>query len=420
MTISSWGPKGLGKGVIGKKTIYVPLTAPGDQIHVHITRVLQNEAYGKINEVYKLADSRETPKCAVFGRCGGCQLQHVSQSAQRDYKIDSVTRLLDAAGVTYPEIQFHPAKQTYHYRNKAQFSVDVSGGQVKIGLSAPRSQRIIATTSCEIQHPLVNEVLNRIYTYCDWYSPDGLSTLVVRVGFNTDELMVILSGSHPEPGIVDILKTIPQLKSVIYNHNPNPKWQNMGTHNEVLFGTETIDEVIEGIRVSISPGSFFQANSTQLPVLWSAVSRAVGDADEVLDLYCGSGAMSLFLAKTVRRVTGVESFAPAIDDANDNARRNNIENAMFIAGDVADVLPTLASDGATIVVDPPRKGLERVVINEIVMRAPKTIVYVSCAPETLCRDLMIFCEAGYGIESIELQDMFSQTHHAEIVVRLVK
>lgn len=409
---TQWSEKGLAEGAAFESTatpsdtVKVAYAAPGDEGIVHITKAKGQERYGKLISIRKPSPHRVTPPCPIFGTCGGCQLQHVTEAEQQHYKRQRIAQLLQLKEP--PE--YMACHTPYHYRNKAQFTID----QGHIGLSAPRSQRIVDCDSCAIQHPLANQVLACVKPYL---TSANLTHLVTRVGVFTNELMVgLVSDSTPDvQPILDELTKLPELKSVYLNHNPNPKWQVMGESETLLWGQPRIQENIAGLTLTLSLRSFFQVNSYQIEPLWQQVAQLVKGA-HIWDLYCGSGGMSLYLAKTATWVTGVENHPEAIKDAHTNAQVNQITNITFIEADASTISITSPCD--TIVIDPPRKGLTPSVIATIQSAAPSQVIYISCNPDSLADDLKKLTD--YTIDKVVLVDIFPQTHHVETIVSLTK
>lgn len=401
LSFTHWGPKGLAE----TDGVLVPYACPGDAGLVHIVKATADKSYGKLIELTESSPNRVEPACSIFGKCGGCHLQHVTYSEQLAYKRMRLKQTLQLE--KDPDVIRCP--NPFNYRNKAQFTI--SG--TDIGLSAPRSQRIIDCDSCAIQHPLTNQVLVVVRKHL---LGSDLTQLITRVGVFTGELMVgLVSDKTPSISLmIEELKGIPELKSLYLNHNPDPEWQVMGDSETLLWGEPRITEVIGGLRLSLSLRSFFQNNPYQIETLWKTV-LALCQGDSVLDLYCGSGGMSLYLALQGKDVVGIENHPEALKDAAINKQINQGASVRFIEGDVT-ALETLPSCD-TLIVDPPRSGLSDNVIEAILAQAPRQVIYISCMPETLARDLSKL--HGYRIETTILVDLFPQTHHAESVVSLV-
>lgn len=436
ITLTDWADKGLAASSISGTPVLVPYAAPGDDCLVHITKPTPTKAYGKNVYLYTPSSDRVEAPCVIFGRCGGCQLQHVTYSTQLEYKKQLVKKNLEHAGLPCPPLSITGMTEPFYYRNKGQFSITKSKtGEILIGLSAPRSQQIIDCKTCLIQHPLTNQVLAIVRLFLEEtdmpiFDPvsgtNGISHLITRVGVNTQSLMVAIASSdetlpHSED-LIRRLQRIPELQSVLLNHNHKAQFETMGSSETLLWGKPTITESIAGLSLTLSLRSFFQVNTSQIEVLWQAVTRFLTpvQTDVILDLYCGTGAMGLYLSRYAKTVIGIESHPEAIQNAEQNAQQNAIKNCQFMQGEVEALLPALEYPCDAIVVDPPRQGLSPAVIHSIIKLGAKKIVYVSCAPETLTRDLKILCAAGYRIDAVELVDLFGQTYHVETAVSLIK
>jgi 23S rRNA (uracil1939-C5)-methyltransferase len=426
LEITGWADKGLAKGCVNNHDVLVPFTMPGEVIQTHITKVTPRLAYGKAVAFFKESSHRTKAPCPIFGLCGGCQLQHVIYSEQLNYKKERVEKNFKEAGLIYPFFSIEGSTDPGHYRNKSQFTITRSKEDaVVIGLSAPRSQRIVDCETCAIQHPLTNHVLRIVRDYLET-NPLALSHLVTRVGVYTGELMVALvSDKQVVPGIEGLiakLKDIPELKSVYLSHNENPEWVVLGESETLLWGASIITEKIAGLTLNLSLRSFFQVNSYQIEPLWKKIVSmlAIKKTDTVWDLYSGTGSLSLYLAKFCHAVIGIESYPESIKDAQQNAKNNSIDNTLFHEGMVEDIMPKLSEACDVVLVDPPRKGLSKSVVESIVNLLPPKILYVSCSPETLTRDLKLFCETHYQIKKVSCIDMFSQTYHVETIVLLEK
>ncbi|MBT5855569.1 23S rRNA (uracil(1939)-C(5))-methyltransferase RlmD [bacterium] len=422
--ITDWTEKGLAKGTYKSIDIIVPFTVPGDIVLAHITKVTSTMAYGKLLDFSTRSPNRASAPCAVFGQCGGCQLQHMSYETQLDYKKTLVQAAFQKGGLSHPPLIIDSTDAPYAYRNKSQFSISrMDTGRTLIGLSAPRSQRIIDCKSCDIQHPLTNLALDIVRRHLRKRALP-VSHLVTRVGVNTQELMVALVSSQktmPElKELITELRTIPELKSVYLSHNTNPEWVVLGDSETLLWGSPTINETVAGLTLSLSLRSFFQANTYQIEPLWTKISdlMALKKTDVIWDLYSGTGSLSIYLAQKAKYLIGIESHPEAIKNAKKNALVNSISNTKFIEGDVEAILPTLQDPCDGVIVDPPRKGLTPTIIKSLLELDPPKLLYVSCSPESLVRDLKGLCSNGYQIKAVELVDLFPQTYHVETLVML--
>lgn len=436
--ISGLTSEGSGVARIEGFTVFVEGGIPNEQAEIRIVKVLKNYAYGKLIRVLKLAPSRVEPSCEVVKRCGGCQLQHMNYEAQLQYKTRQVKDAIERLG-GLKDVTIHDTigmDNPWNYRNKAQFPVGMDG-EVKIGFYANRSHEIINTPQCSIQDAINDNVVQAVREFIKKYdisvydenTGKGLIRhIVTRKGFRTGEVMVciVINGDAIpcDKALIEMLKSrIENLKSVVLNINKKNTNVILGERNIVIFGEEAIYDYIGEFKFKISPLSFFQVNPIQTEVLYNkALEYADLKGDEVVfDAYCGIGTISLFLSKKAKKVYGVEIVPQAIDNAKENARLNNIKNAEFIVGESEKVIPDMYKKGIeadVIVVDPPRKGCDEKLLEVIAQMGPERVVYVSCNPATLARDLKYLSERGYRVKEIQPVDMFPQTTHVETVVCL--
>ena len=417
--------------------IFVPGGIPGEEVMAQITEVKSNFGRAKVIKVKETAAERREPKCQVGDTCGGCQLQHVEYQAQLDYKQEMVADALERIGKL--EVEVLPVKgmdTPYFYRNKAQFPLALQEEEVITGFYAAGTHDIIKTGDCQIQHPLINRIVREtveeieaqeISVYDEAAHEGLLRHLVVRVGVCTNQAMLILVTKEEEfPAgqelAVNLKQRIPELKSIYQNVNPEQTNVVLGAKTRKLLGQDYITEYIGKVKYEISPQSFFQVNTLQAKVLYDQVleyAELTGE-EVVVDAYCGLGSISLYLADQAQEVYGIEVVEEAVKMANQNAEINEIENCFFKAGTVKDLLPQLAENvqPEVIVVDPPRKGCAEEVLETFAEINPERIVYVSCDPTSLARDLKRLKKLGYAAEEVQPVDMFPQTYHIENVVQL--
>jgi 23S rRNA (uracil1939-C5)-methyltransferase len=434
--ISSLGHSGEGVGKYEGFTVFVPHALPGETVEVIIVEVKKSYAKGNLKAVIKPSANRCEPKCPIYYQCGGCQLQHADYSEQvklkRQMVVDAVTRIGKLDDVT-----IHPtlgATDSWYYRNKMQFPIGTVKGNVAVGCFAQGTHQIINTENCFIQVEANNVVVQTVQkivselgisTY-DERSGQGIMRHVLgRVGVATEEVMVVLVTATAELPLknrimAELRKKIPNLVSVIQNINTNRTNVILGNRMKVLWGQETITDKLGKFTFHISARSFFQVNTTQAAVLYQKAVEYAGlsGQETVIDAYCGTGTITLFLAEQAAKVYGIEIVEPAILDARLNAELNQVENVEFVVGDAVYVMPKMFKDGIrpqTIVVDPPRAGCEKKVLDTFVAMQPERIVYVSCNPSSLARDLAILEESGYKAKEIQPVDMFPHTFHVECV-----
>lgn len=444
LDIISQGYEGEGVAKVDGYPIFVHGALKGERVRALIVKVKKNYAYGKLLEILEPSEAREEAKCPHYKKCGGCSVQHMSYKAQLDFKWDRVKDCISKIGGLSEDLVLYPLgmESPYRYRNKVQLPVGIVNGELVIGFYAPRSHDIINIDKCVIQDEIAEKVSSitkewmkkfkiNPATIDGKFNKDGLVRhIMIRRGFKTNEVMVVLvTLTHKVPHIDnlvnDLKNNIDGIKSIVQNINPNDTNVILGQECITLWGEETITDYIGNLRFNISPLSFFQVNPVQTEVLYSkALEYANLNGDEIVfDAYCGTGTITLFLAEKAKKVYGVEIIEPAIINARENAKNNNIQNAEFFVGKSEEIIPQLIEKGIvadTIVVDPPRKGCDKALLDSIIKVLPKIVVYVSCDPSTLARDLKILSEGGYIVEEVQPVDMFPHTSHVETVVRLIK
>ncbi len=437
--IHDLGTRAEGIGKVDDFTVFIDKVLPGDVVEARIIKVKKNFAFGKLMTIIQPSPLRVQPKCPVASHCGGCQLQHLAYQGQLDYKRKKVEDVLERIGkiedvVVKPTIGMD---NPYMYRNKAQFPVRKENGELKIGFFAPRSHRIIDTDTCDIQHESNTEIIKIVRDFLTEYDTSiydekkhkGLVRhIVTKVGFHTHEIMVciVINGKAlpASDELVKRLQTIKEVKSIVLNHNKERGNVILGRNITTLYGNSYIRDYTGDIEFEISPLSFFQVNPLQTEVLYNKVMEyaQLTGQETVWDAYCGIGSISLFLAQKAKKVYGVEIVPAAIEDAKRNAVLNGIENVEFILGQAEEVIPYKFKEKGVkadvIVVDPPRKGCEESLLETIVEMAPKRLVYVSCDPGTLARDLKYLTEHDFRVVEVQPVDMFPQTNHVETVVRI--
>ena len=434
--IDNLGYEGEGVGKVEGFTIFVPGALPGEEVNAKIVKVNKNFAYGKLNKIINPSPDRTEPKCTLK-RCGGCNLMHLSYDAQLKFKRQRVIDSLERIGNIKNPIVHDTIgmKNPYRYRNKAQFPIGIKDGKVIAGFYALKSHEVIDTPSCLIQDEVSDKVMNIIKSWAnknevsvyDEKTGKGiLRHVMVRKAFKTNEVMVVLvTNGYDIPYIdelVEILKNdIQNLSSIVQNINREKTNVVLGSKNKTIYGKDTITDYIGDLKFNISPLSFFQVNPVQTEVLYNkALEYANLTGDEtVIDAYCGTGTISLFLAQRAKKVYGIEIVKEAVQDAKKNAQENNISNAEFITGKSEEVIPDLYNKGIkadVIVVDPPRKGCDEELLRTIAAMKPKRVVYVSCDPGTLARDLRYLVENGFDVAEVQPVDMFAMTGHVETVV----
>lgn len=421
-------------------TIFIPEALKGEKVRAKILKSKKSYAYGKLIEILGSSKNRKVPVCPIYKRCGGCSLQHTSYNSQLEFKTERVKDCMSKIAKINPDI-VKPAigmKNPYRYRNKVQLPVGSKNGELQIGFFAPRSHDIIDMESCYIQDEVADKAVDIIrkwilknnikpYIVDGQYSPEGmLRHIMVRKGFKTNEVMVVLVTTteklpHKEEIILELTQSIPEIKSIMLNINAKPTNVILGEKSLVLYGTDHISDYIGDFKFNISPLSFFQVNPVQTEILYAKALEFAGltGNETVFDAYCGTGTISLFLSQKAKKLYGVEIVPQAIENAIHNAKENNVKNVEFHVGEAEKIIPEMISQGIkaeVVVVDPPRKGCDKALLEAIAEMSPERIVYVSCDPSTLARDLKILEEMNYETKEVQPVDMFPQTAHVETVV----
>lgn len=429
--------EGQGVGRVDDFIVFVEGAILDEVVEILAIKVTKSYAVGKLLKIIKPTPARTTPFCASYKRCGGCSLQHMSYKAQLDYKTNIVKDAVQRIG-KIEGVHIHSTmgmKNAFRYRNKAQFPVGQNGDKVNIGFYAGRTHEIIESSECGIQDELSDRVRNivkdfmikyKISVYDEKKGSGLVRHIITRVGFKTGEIMVVIviSGKDlpfKKELIDELTKAIPGIKSIMLNVNTKNTNVILGGENIRIFGNETITDFIGKFKFEISPLSFYQVNSVQTEVLYKKALEYAGLAgnEVVFDLYCGIGTISIFLSEKAKKVYGVEVVEEAVRDAKRNAELNNVRNVEFITGEVERIIPEVYQQGVkadVVVLDPPRKGCDEVLLKAIVEMEPQRIVYVSCNPSTLARDLKFL--TGNGFKAVEIQpvDMFPYTPHVETIV----
>ncbi|NEU05601.1 23S rRNA (uracil(1939)-C(5))-methyltransferase RlmD [Clostridium senegalense] len=440
--IENSGHQGEGVGKIDNFTVFVEGALKDETVKIKLIKINKNYGVGKLIEVLSSSESRTEPVCSTYKRCGGCNLQHSTYEAQLSFKTERVRDVIKRIG-KLEDVKIHNTigmENPYNYRNKVQLPVGKNkDGEVVVGFYAPRSHDIINMECCYIQDEVGDKVIKvvkewikkfNIETYDEKTNSGIVRHIMIRKGFKTEEVMVVVvtnGNSIPySEELVSMLKdNIEGIDSIIQNINNKQTNVILGQKCKTLYGKDTITDFIGEFKFNISPLSFFQVNSIQTEVLYNkALEYADLQGDEIVfDAYCGTGTISLFLSQNAKKVYGVEIIPQAIQNAIKNAEENNVTNTEFIVGEAENEIPKLIEKGIkadVVVVDPPRKGCEESLLHSIAKMSPKKIVYVSCDPATLARDLNILQQLGYKTLEIQPVDMFPQTAHVETVVKLEK
>lgn len=441
------GGEGIGK--VDGIALFIKDALIGDTVRAKVMKMKKQYGFARMMEIIEPSPWRVEPRCAFHKPCGGCQMQALSYEKQLEFKQNKVLgNLKRIGGFDVDSLPVEPIvgmDDPYHYRNKAQFPIGTDKeGHIVTGFYAGRTHQIIPNRDCALGVSVNQEILDIILgimeekqiTAYDEETGKGLVRhVLIRYGFTTKEIMVciIINGKklpHAEC-FVEALTQIEGMTSITLNHNTKQTNVIMGDEITLLWGQEYITDYIGDIKYQISPLSFYQVNPVQTKKLYGlALEYADLKGDEtVWDLYCGIGTISLFLAQKAKKVYGVEIIPQAIENAKNNAKINGIENAEFFVGKAEDILPEFYEKEAAagrkayadvIVVDPPRKGCDSVLLDTILKMQPERVVYVSCDSATLARDLKILCETDYEIAKVCAVDQFCHTSHVETVVLLTQ
>ena len=433
------GFEGEGIAKINDFTIFIPGAIKGEKVKILIVKVLSSYAFGKILEILEKSENRIEPDCKTYKRCGGCNLRHIKYQETLKLKQNAVQSLVDKTLKNKIRVKETIGMENpYYYRNKVQYPVGIDkNGKPQIGVFANRSHEIIPIEKCFIQNEKSEEIAKYIfdlwnenkYTIYNEETRKGLLRhIVIKTGIKTNQYMCILvvngQGFDNEKEFVSkIANKYKEIRAIIVNSNMKNTNVILGLENRTIFGKGYIEDKLGEYIFKISPLSFYQVNPIQAEKLYNlGIQKAnITKDDIVFDLYCGIGTISLFMSKYAKKVYGIEIVEEAIKAAKENAKINNVDNVEFIAGDVEKALSNIIYDRKIIpdivMVDPPRRGLDNTSINNILSIKSKRLVYISCNPATLVRDLAKL-EEMYEVEEIVPVDMFPFTSHVECIAVL--
>lgn len=429
--------EGQGVGRLDGLTVFVDGGLPDEKVLISIEERKKNYAVGRLMEIVEPSVDRVEPRCPLAQRCGGCQLQHLSYEGQLRWKrrqvIDAVERIGKLKVDVLPTIGMN---EPWRYRNKMQFPVGRSKDGLLLGCYAKRTHEIIDTNECLIQRSANDEMLRAARSVLERFNVSAydedrhvgvIRHVMGRVGLDGETMLVLVTATknlpHEKALVRALRDALPHVSTIQQNIQTYHNNVILGRETRILYGARTIRDRINGLKFNISARSFFQVNTLQAEELYrTAIEYAcLTGRETVLDAYCGTGTITLSMARKARRAIGVEIVSTAIADAKRNARENNIRNAEFILGDVERVMPRLMSEGVSVaVIDPPRAGCERRVLEALASMGLDRIVYVSCNPATLARDLSILSAIGYRAKKIQPVDMFPMTSHVEAVTLLMR
>ncbi len=439
LTIKRLGINGEGVGYFKRQVVFVPGALPGEEVVVEATKVHPKFSEAKIKKVRKKSEHRVQPPCPIYDQCGGCQLQHLDYNQQLKEKRDIVVQAFER----YVK-NLNPSiiKETigmdnpWNYRNKSQFQVGLNNQKVIAGLYGLNSHHLIDISDCMVQHQATNKVTQVVKTilqdlnisiYNEKSRKGIIRTIVTRVGVETGEVQLVLITAkselpRKEQFITEIKKRLPEVKSIVQNINGNKTSLIFGDETKRLHGKEVIQENLGDLQFELSARAFFQLNPHQTVKLYDEVKKAarLTGKEKLVDAYCGVGTIGLWLAKEASEIRGMDTISESIEDAKKNAKNHGISNAMYVTGKAEQWLPKWVKEGwkpDVIVVDPPRTGCDDQLLQTILKVKPKKVVYVSCNPSTLAKDIGVLSKS-YNASYIQPVDMFPHTAHVEAVMLL--
>mgnify|MGYP004521979137 CR=1 FL=1 len=433
--VEGYTSEGLGVARIDGQAVFVHRALRGEDCDVLILKVLKNAAFGKAVKVFAPSPHRTEPDCPYYGRCGGCDFRHMDRAEELDAKRQRVQDALRRIGGSAVTVEGIDGGEPLHYRNKSQYPVAAGGS---VGFYRARSHQVVPVERCLIQKPQADKAAQALRDYIRTYGVScydektrrGLVRyLYIRTnGAGQSLLCVLVNGKklpHEQELVALLRQAVPDAVGVVLGVNTQPTGAVLGTEYRTLWGSDVLTDTLCGLTFRLSVPSFYQVNREMAEVLYDKAVEFAGltGGETVLDLYCGAGTITQVMARHAGQVIGAEIVPEAIEDAKENAKRNNIENVAFFCGDASAVAADFAARGLrpdVICVDPPRKGLTPEVVQAAAQMAPRRIVYVSCDPATLARDVKLFAQAGYEAVRAAAVDMFPGTANIETVCLLSK
>ncbi len=424
LTITGISHQGFGIGRVDNIVVFVPGAMMGETVLAEVVEYKKKMITAELVEVLEPSAQRIEPQCARSNHCGGCELQHCDYAyqmqAKRQIVQDAMTRLARTDIVVEPIIGMD---EPWRYRNKGIFHADYSNGRVQLGFYEQGTHAFVPAAQCMLFSQAVNGLVQLLEQLIQNNGrAHYINKVMIRESRYNGDLMVVFVTEDTAWRLPDLAQQVaqyPQVVSVYHNHNSNPKLM-LGRNFKLLYGKETIEDTIGQFHFQISPQSFFQVNNEQAEVLYAKAlefAQLTGN-EQVADVYCGIGTISLYLAQQAANVIGIESVAQAMQDAKENAKNNNVTNCTFVAAKAEEWLPKWVKKGNQLdvaVIDPPRKGCEPPALDALITSGADRIVYVSCNPSTLARDVKYLCENGYTLQKVQPVDLFGQSWHIECV-----
>ncbi|HFH7352677.1 TPA: 23S rRNA (uracil(1939)-C(5))-methyltransferase RlmD [Streptococcus agalactiae] len=437
LKIKRMGINGEGIGFYKKTLIFVPGALKGEEVFCQISSVRRNFAEAKLLKINKKSKNRVDPACSIYKECGGCQIMHLQYDKQLEFKTDVIRQaLMKFKPEGYENYEIRKTigmPEPEHYRAKLQFQVRSFGGNVRAGLYAQGTHRLIDIKDCLVQDRLTQEMINRVAELLGKYKLPiynerkiaGVRTVMIRRAQASGEIQLIFITSKRldfDDVVIELVREFPELKTVAVNINASKTSDIYGQITEVIWGQESINEEVLDYGFSLSPRTFYQLNPKQTQILYSEAVNAldVKEDDDLIDAYCGVGTIGLAFAGKVKSVRGMDIIPEAIQDAKENALHMGFTNTHYEAGKAEDIIPRWYSEGFranALIVDPPRTGLDDKLLNTILKMPPEKMVYVSCNTSTLARDLVTLTKV-YHVHYIQSVDMFPHTARTEAVVKL--
>lgn len=439
LKIKRMGINGEGIGFYKKTLVFVPGALKGEEVFCQVTSVKRNFVTARLLTINKKSKFRVEPSCSIYEECGGCQLMHLRYDKQLEVKDDIIHQALNKfkpAGYESYEIRHTLGmEQPEHYRAKLQFQIRSFGGQIKAGLYAEGSHRLVSVEDCLVQDVLTQRIINRICQLLNTYKVPiynerkiaGVRTVMIRKAQATEQVQLIFVTSRDlrlTALVKELTTEFPQIKTIALNINRSKSSEIYGDKTEILWGQETISENVLDYNFSLSPRAFYQLNPQQTEVLYSQAIAAldVTASDDIIDAYCGVGTIGFAFADRVKSVRGMDIIPEAIEDARKNAKNIGFNNTYYEAGKAEEIIPKWYKEGYradALIVDPPRTGLDEKLLETILQYQPEKMVYVSCNVSTLVRDLVKLVTI-YEVVYIQSVDMFPHTARTEAVVKLSK